>query len=43
MSRPTVTAPICSATTLAQLRELMNAAELSLDGDTLALLDQASA
>ena len=43
MSRPTITAPICSATTLAQLRELMAAAELSLDGSSLSLLDSASA
>jgi aryl-alcohol dehydrogenase-like predicted oxidoreductase len=43
MSRPTITAPICSATTLAQLRELMAAAELSLDESSLALLDDASA
>ena len=43
MSRPTVTAPIASATTIAQLRELMAAAELSLEPDALSLLDQASA
>jgi aryl-alcohol dehydrogenase-like predicted oxidoreductase len=43
MSRPTVTAPIASATTLAQLRELMAAAELKLDDSSLSLLDQASA
>jgi len=43
MSRPTITAPIASATTLAQLRELMAAAELSLDDSSLALLDDASA
>ena len=43
MSRPTITAPIASATTIAQLRELMAAAELSLDDESLALLDRASA
>jgi aryl-alcohol dehydrogenase-like predicted oxidoreductase len=43
MSRPTITAPICSATTIAQLRELMAAAQLSLDDSALALLDDASA
>ncbi|HUQ29604.1 MAG TPA: aldo/keto reductase [Usitatibacter sp.] len=43
MSRPTVTAPIASATTVAQLRELMAAATLSLDAESLALLDDASA
>ncbi len=43
MSRPTVTAPIASATTIAQLRELMAAAELTLDAESLALLDSASA
>ncbi len=43
MSRPTITAPIASATTIAQLRELMGAAELSLDDASLKLLDEASA
>jgi len=43
MSRPRITAPIASATTIAQLRELMAAAELSLDAESLALLDNASA
>ena len=43
MSRPTIAAPIASATTLAQLRELMAAAELTLDPESLALLDSASA
>ena len=43
MSRPTITAPIASATTIAQLRELMASAELSLDSESLSLLDQASA
>jgi len=43
MSRPTITAPIASATTIAQLRELMGAAELALDEAALARLDEASA
>jgi len=43
MSRPTVTAPIASATSLAQLRELLAAAELKLDEAALGRLDSASA
>ena len=43
MSRPAVTAPIASATSLAQLRELMAAAHLQLDREALATLDGASA
>jgi aryl-alcohol dehydrogenase-like predicted oxidoreductase len=43
IARPTVTAPIASATSLAQLHELMLAADLKLDADAMALLDQASA
>jgi aryl-alcohol dehydrogenase-like predicted oxidoreductase len=43
ISRPAVTAPIASATSLAQLHELMLAPELKLDDDAMALLDQASA
>jgi aryl-alcohol dehydrogenase-like predicted oxidoreductase len=43
ISRPTVTAPIASATSLAQLDDLMAAVDLKLDQDALALLDQASA
>jgi aryl-alcohol dehydrogenase-like predicted oxidoreductase len=42
MARPTITAPIASATTLAQLGELAAAAQLKLDADTLAALDAAS-
>jgi aryl-alcohol dehydrogenase-like predicted oxidoreductase len=38
-----VTAPIASATSLAQLRELVAAARLELDGEALAALDAASA
>ena len=42
MARPAVTAPIASATSLAQLRELMAAAELVLDADSMAILEEAS-
>ena len=42
MARPAVTAPIASATTLAQLRELMAAADLVLDAPSLERLDRAS-
>lgn len=43
MAQPAVTAPIASATSLPQLQELVRAAQLKLDADTLALLDRASA
>jgi aryl-alcohol dehydrogenase-like predicted oxidoreductase len=43
ISRPTVSAPIASATSLAQLDDLMAAVDLRLDPEALALLDQASA
>jgi len=43
MAQPGVTAPIASATSLAQLQELVQAARLQLDAATLALLDEASA
>ncbi len=39
MSRPTVTAPIASATSRAQLEELVGAASLQLDADAIATLD----
>lgn len=42
MARPSITAPIASATNLDQLRELMQAAELALDGDAIAQIDRAS-
>jgi aryl-alcohol dehydrogenase-like predicted oxidoreductase len=42
MARPAVTAPIASATTIAQLRELMAAAELALDPAAIQALDRAS-
>jgi aryl-alcohol dehydrogenase-like predicted oxidoreductase len=43
MAQPAVTAPIASATSLAQLDELLQASRLVLDRETLALLDRASA
>jgi len=43
MARPSVTAPIASATTLGQLRELMASASLALDDASLRRLDEASA
>jgi aryl-alcohol dehydrogenase-like predicted oxidoreductase len=43
MARPAVSAPIASATTLAQLRELMAAADLALDARAMERLDRASA
>jgi aryl-alcohol dehydrogenase-like predicted oxidoreductase len=42
MGRPGVTAPIASATSLAQLREMMAAVDLTLSPEDLALLDAAS-
>jgi len=43
MQRPGVTAPIASATSLAQLEELMGATRLRLDRDAVRALDLASA
>jgi aryl-alcohol dehydrogenase-like predicted oxidoreductase len=43
LTRPTITAPIASATTVAQLQELLDATNLQLDRDSINLLDQASA
>jgi aryl-alcohol dehydrogenase-like predicted oxidoreductase len=40
--RPTITAPIASATSLEQLQTLVVAAELQLDAPSIALLDRAS-
>ena len=42
MARPAISAPIASATTLAQLRELMAAADLALDARRMERLDLAS-
>jgi len=43
IARPSITAPIASATSLAQLAELEKAAKLKLDAETIARLDAASA
>lgn len=43
MAQPSIVAPIASATSVAQLDELMGAARLVLDGEALASLDAASA
>ncbi len=43
IARPSVTAPIASATSLAQLADLVAAARLALDADALQGLDDASA
>ena len=42
IARPTVTAPIASATSLTQLKELIGATKLKLDEASMALLNQAS-
>jgi aryl-alcohol dehydrogenase-like predicted oxidoreductase len=43
LARPSITAPIASATSLAQLDELLAATRITLDRDTIAALDAASA
>ncbi|MBP8823991.1 MAG: aldo/keto reductase [Flavobacteriales bacterium] len=43
MARPHITAPIASATSMPQLKELMAAAELRLGTEDMALLEEASA
>jgi aryl-alcohol dehydrogenase-like predicted oxidoreductase len=43
LTRPTVTAPIASATTVQQLHELLGATDLELDNESQQLLDRASA
>ncbi len=43
LTRPAVTAPIVSATSLKQLNEIVQSATLKLDDDALELLNQASA
>jgi len=43
VARPSITAPIASATSMGQLSELMAAAQLQLDAGTIAALDAASA
>ena len=42
IARPSVTAPIASATSLAQVDDLVKAAELKLDADAIVALDKAS-
>jgi aryl-alcohol dehydrogenase-like predicted oxidoreductase len=42
IARPGVTAPIASATNLEQLAELVEAAEIELDADSIRKLDEAS-
>lgn len=42
MARPSVTAPIASATSVEQLQEIAKAAELTLDAQTVAALDAVS-
>lgn len=42
MARPSITAPIASATSLEQLRDIMGAAELKLSTESLEKLNQAS-
>jgi aryl-alcohol dehydrogenase-like predicted oxidoreductase len=43
MAQPSITAPIASATSLEQLNELVEAARLKLDAETVAILNEASA
>jgi aryl-alcohol dehydrogenase-like predicted oxidoreductase len=43
LTRPTITAPIASATDVTQLRELLDATDLELDRESTELLDRASA
>jgi aryl-alcohol dehydrogenase-like predicted oxidoreductase len=43
MARPSITAPIASATDLEQLEVLMTAADLQLSPKSIAALDQVSA
>ncbi len=42
MARPSITAPIASATSIAQLDELVGAARLDLDAASMAMIDRAS-
>jgi len=43
IARPAVTAPIASATSVAQLQDLIKGAQLKLDKDAIAAIDKASA
>jgi aryl-alcohol dehydrogenase-like predicted oxidoreductase len=42
MARPSITAPIASATSLPQLEELIAATRLTLDAEAIRQLDEAS-
>ena len=42
MARPSITAPIASATNLDQLQELLQSADIALDRDAITQIDQAS-
>jgi len=43
LARPSITAPIVSATNLEQLNDLISYVELALDHDSIGFLNQASA
>jgi aryl-alcohol dehydrogenase-like predicted oxidoreductase len=43
LARPGITAPIASATSIEQVRDLVRAASLELDAEAVAALDAASA
>ncbi len=43
IARPSITAPIASATNVEQLREIMRAPDIKLDNDAIAQIDKASA
>jgi aryl-alcohol dehydrogenase-like predicted oxidoreductase len=43
MARPAITAPIASATSVAQMQDLVAALSVRLDADEIAKLDMASA
>lgn len=43
LARPTITAPIASATTTEQLQDLLDAVDINLDEDAVRTLDEASA
>jgi aryl-alcohol dehydrogenase-like predicted oxidoreductase len=43
MARPSITAPIASATSLDQLKDLIEAVNLRLDAPAITKLDEASA
>ena len=43
IARPSITAPIASATSVEQLKDLVDAASLQLDPDSIKTLNEASA